>query len=386
MGQEAAFGIFAKAKELEKKGKTIIHMEIGEPDFPTPKHIVDAAITALNNGDTHYTPTPGLSELRSAIANSVSKTYDTNIDFNNVLVTVGGKEAVFGSIVTVTENNTEIIFPNPGYPAYESATNFAGGKAISCTLTDEFDFRMTPENVNELINDKTIGIVINSPGNPCGSILTKDDVKGITEIAVDHNLYVISDELYSSIIFDNEKHFSPLNFVDNLDNVILIDGFSKKYAMTGWRLGYAVVPTAVSPPMSKLLNNLTSCPASFVQRGGIAAINGPETEINKMIEIFRERRDVVYAESQKINGIKAIKPKGAFYLFFDVTQLLNKLNMNSEQLVIYLLENYGIAMLHGTAMGSAGEGYLRISFANSVENLKIGMNLLATAANDILKL
>ena len=385
LGQEAAFGILARARELEAQGKHIIHMEIGEPDFDTPENIKEAAIESINKGDTHYTPTPGIPELRQAIVEKVNEDMNLNLDWkHNILITVGGKEAVFASLLTIVDDKDEILYPNPGYPAYESAINYAGGKAVPLRLSEENEFRMIPEYVNEFVSDKTKAIVINSPENPCGSVLTADDVKGLTEIAEDHGAYIVSDELYDSILFDDSKHYSPLQFAKNLENVIVINGFSKKYAMTGWRLGYALVPTEVSNPMSKLLNNMTSCPSSFVQRGGLAAIRGPQDSVERMVNAFSKRRDVVYEEINRVKGVSAVKPRGAFYLFVNVNELLSRINMNSEQFVLHILNKYGVATLHGTAMGSYGEGYLRISFANSIENLREGIRRLGKAADDIL--
>ena len=385
MGQEAAFGILARARELESQGRNVIHLEIGEPDFDTPDHIKKAATEAINNGDTHYTPTPGIPELRQAIVEGIN--LRLNLDLNwrdNVLVTVGGKEAVFASLLTVINEGDEIIYPNPGYPAYESAINYSGGKSVPLRLSEENEFRMTPEEVHEQVNDKTKAIVINTPENPCGSVLTETDVKGLTEIAEDHNAYILSDELYSSILFDDTKHYSPLEFAKSLDNVIIIDGFSKKYAMTGWRLGYAVVPKEVVTPMSKLLNNLTSCPSSFVQRCGVAALKGPEDSVRRMVGAFSERRDVVYQEVGKVRGVSAVMPRGAFYLFVNIKEVLSRANMNSEQFVLHILDRDGVATLHGTAMGSYGEGYLRISFANSIENLQEGVRRIGEATEQIL--
>lgn len=381
--QEGAFAVLAKAKEAEARGKNIIHMEIGEPDFDTPEHIKRAAIEALLRNETHYTPTPGIPELRDAIAENVSSDLNVDVKRENVLVTVGCKEAIFAAIATLVDNGNEVVYPNPGYPAYESVTLFAGGKAVALKLREENEFRMIPDEVNELVTSNTKAIIINTPHNPCGSVLTKEDVKGIVEIAEDVGAYVISDEIYNPILFDGYKHYSPLSFAKS-DNVIIVDGFSKRYAMTGWRLGYAIVPKWIVDPMTKLLNNMTSCPSQFVQRAAIEALRGPQDPMWMMVKEYERRRDVVMKEIEKVKGISYVKPHGAFYLFVNVNDVLSKLKMGSEGLVMRLIDDYGVAVLHGSAMGSYGEGYIRISFANSVENLVEGIRRIGEAFESLL--
>ncbi|MEM2054102.1 MAG: pyridoxal phosphate-dependent aminotransferase, partial [Nitrososphaerota archaeon] len=288
--QEGAFAVLAKAREVEAKGKNVIHMEIGEPDFDTPENIKRAAIEALTKGATHYTPTPGIPELRKSIAERISTDLGVNVDWKNVLVTLGCKEAIFASIMSIVDDGDEVIYPNPGYPAYESITAYAGGKPVPLRLSESNEFRMTPEEVNELMTSRTKAIIINSPHNPCGSVLRKEDVKGIVEVAEDRNAFVISDEIYYPILFDELKHYSPLSFAKK-DNVILVDGFSKRYAMTGWRLGYVVAPSDLVEPMTKLLNNLTSCPNQFVQYAGIEALRGPQDSVKQMVKAYEERRN-----------------------------------------------------------------------------------------------
>lgn len=382
--QEGAFAVLAKAKEVEAKGKSVIHMEIGEPDFDTPENIKRAAIEALVKGATHYTPTPGIPELRKAIAEKVSANLGVDVDWKNVLVTLGCKEAIFASIVSVVDDGDEVIYPNPGYPAYESITAYAGGKPVPLRLNESNEFRMTPEEVNELTTNRTKAIIINSPHNPCGSVLRKEDVKGIVEIAEDRNAFVISDEIYYPILFDGLKHHSPLSFAKK-DNVILVDGFSKRYAMTGWRLGYAVVPSDLVEPMTKLLNNMTSCPNQFVQYAGIEALRGPQDSVRQMVKAYEERRNAVMEKLKEIENITYLRPQGAFYAFINVQKILSRVGMNSEQLVTRLIEDYGVAVLHGSSMGAYGEGFIRISFANSIENLLEGISRLERAFNDMLR-
>ncbi len=382
--QEGAFAVLSKAREVEAKGKNVIHMEIGEPDFDTPENIKKAAMEALMKGATHYTPTPGIPELRKAIAEKVSAELGVSVDWKNVLVTLGCKEAIFASIASIVDDGEEVIYPNPGYPAYESITAYVGGKPVPLRLSESNGFRMTPEEVNELITSRTKAIIINSPHNPCGSVLREEDVKGIVEIAEDRNAFVISDEIYYPILFDGLKHYSPLSFAKK-DNVILVDGFSKRYAMTGWRLGYAVVPSDLVEPMTKLLNNMTSCPNQFVQYAGIEALRGPQDSVKKMVKAYEERRNVVMEKLKEVEGITYLKPQGAFYVFVNVQKILSRAGMTSEQLVTRLIENYGVAVLHGSSMGAYGEGFIRISFANSIENLVEGISRLGRAFSDMLR-
>ncbi|MEM0090678.1 MAG: pyridoxal phosphate-dependent aminotransferase [Nitrososphaerota archaeon] len=382
--QEGAFAVLAKAREVEAKGKNVIHMEIGEPDFDTPENIKRAAIEALTKGATHYTPTPGIPELRKAIAERISTDLGVNVDWKNVLVTLGCKEAIFASIMSIVDDGDEVIYPNPGYPAYESITAYAGGKPVPLRLSESNEFRMTPEEVNELMTSRTKAIIINSPHNPCGSVLRKEDVKGIVEVAEDRNAFVISDEIYYPILFDGLKHYSPLSFAKK-DNVILVDGFSKRYAMTGWRLGYVVAPSDLVEPMTKLLNNLTSCPNQFVQYAGIEALRGPQDSVKQMVKAYEERRNAVMEKLKEIENITYLRPQGAFYAFINVQKILSRVGMNSEQLVARLIEDYGVAVLHGSSMGAYGEGFIRISFANSVENLIEGISRLKRAFNNMLR-
>ncbi|MEM3884897.1 MAG: pyridoxal phosphate-dependent aminotransferase [Nitrososphaerota archaeon] len=382
--QEGAFAVLAKAREVEAKGKNVIHMEIGEPDFDTPENIKRAAIEALTKGATHYTPTPGIPELRKAIAERISTDLGVNVDWKNVLVTLGCKEAIFASIMSIVDDGDEVIYPNPGYPAYESITAYAGGKPVPLRLSESNEFRMTPEEVNELMTSRTKAIIINSPHNPCGSVLRKEDVKGIVEVAEDRNAFVISDEIYYPILFDGLKHYSPLSFAKK-DNVILVDGFSKRYAMTGWRLGYVVAPSDLVEPMTKLLNNLTSCPNQFVQYAGIEALRGPQDSVKQMVKAYEERRNAVMEKLKEIENITYLRPQGTFYAFINVQKILSRVGMNSEQLVARLIEDYGVAVLHGSSMGAYGEGFIRISFANSVENLIEGISRLKRAFNNMLR-
>ncbi len=383
-GAESAFVVLGKAKELEAQGKKIIHLEIGEPDFVTPLHIREAAIEALRKGETHYTPTPGLPELRESIAKKTKQ--DLGIDLNwreNVLVTVGAKEGVFAALASVLEQGDEVILPNPGYPAYQGATKFFHGRPVSVKLREGNEFRMTAQEVSKLITGKTKAIVLNSPENPTGSVLTKEDVKGITELAREKGIYVISDEIYKYLIYDGTRNCSPAEFDPNLERTIILDGFSKGYAMTGWRLGYMIVPKYLLPFTTKILNLMTSCVSMFVQRGGIAALEGPMEPVYEMVRTYQQRRNVLMEEIERTKQLSMVKPRGAFYGFVNVKQVLKNGIMNSEGLMRFILEKYGVAVLHGTAMGSNGEGYIRISYANSVENIREGVRIINKAVHDI---
>ena len=382
-GAETAFLILGKAKELEAQGKSIIHLEIGEPDFDTPNYIKDAAIKALNRGETHYTPTPGISELRKAIAERTMQDFSVEVDWENVSVTLGAKEAIFASLASIVEKGDEVIFPNPGYPAYEAGIRFFGGVPKPLMLKEENEFRMTSQEVNSLISSKTRAIIINSPENPTGSVLNKEDVKGIVEIAKNKGIYVISDEIYKYIIYDGLKHYSPIQFDEDLQNTILIDGFSKSYAMTGWRLGYVISPKHLTKPLQKILNLITSCPSSFSQVAAFEALKGGLSSVKKMVEQYAVRRNVLVEEVSKIEDAGMVKPKGAFYGFINIKNIAKKTNFDSSKLASILLENYGVAVLHGSAMGSNGEGYLRISYANSLENIREGIRRIGKAFKEL---
>lgn len=375
--------VLGNAKMLESQGRRIIHLEIGEPDFVTPANIREAAIRALKEGDTHYTPTPGMLELRKAVAEKVMQDFGVEVSFEDVSVTLGSKEAVFAALAAIVEEGDEVLYPNPGYPAYESGIRFFGGKPVPVRLREEEEFRMTPDSVNELVSDKTKAIIINSPENPTGSVLSKDDVRGIVEIAKDAGAYVVSDEIYRYIIYDGLKHYSPIQFDENLENSVLIDGFSKYYAMTGWRLGYIITPKHLTEAVQLVLNLVTACPSSFVQVGGIEALRNGMDAVREMVKQYSIRREVVIEEVSKIEDVHMVKPKGAFYGFMNVTKITKKAGINSLKLASILLEKYGVAVLHGTAMGSFGEGYIRISYANSIENIREGLRIMKNAFREL---
>ena len=375
LGTESAFEVLARAKELEKRGVEVVHFEIGEPDFDTPEHIKEAAVKALKEGYTHYTPSPGILELRVAIAEKVSNELGIDVDpASEVVVMPGGKPCIFAAIYTMVNPGDEVLIPNPSYPAYESVVNFAGGIPIPIPLREENDFRLIPEDVEQLVTPKTKMIILNSPHNPCGSMLTKRDVKEIAEIVKKHNLLVLSDEIYDKITYE-QKHYSIASEADMKDHTIIINGFSKTYAMTGWRLGYAISNKSIISQMAKLHLNISSCAAAFVQMAGITALRGPQDCVKEMLQEYARRREIIVEGLNSIPGISCKKPSGAFYVFPNI----KKLGMSSREFAQYLLTEGGVATLHGTAFGKFGEGYLRLSYATSITNIKKGLEKIKTA-------
>ncbi|HYA21881.1 MAG TPA: pyridoxal phosphate-dependent aminotransferase, partial [Thermoproteota archaeon] len=306
---ETAFTVLAKAKELEAKGRRVIHLEIGEPDLDTPQHIRQAGIEAIQRGETHYTPTPGIAELRQAIADDTREQLSIDVNWKeNVLVTVGGKEAIFASLATVLEQGDEVVVPDPSYPAYEAVVRFLGAKPVLLRLREEDEFRASPDEVNRLLTSKTKAIVLNSPSNPTGAVMKKEEVKAVAELAADHDALVLSDEIYKSIIYGGAKHYSPSQFAGGLETTMIADGFSKRFAMTGWRLGYLILPSRLSDGASKILNVMTSCASAFVQRAGIAALRGPKEPVNDMVRTYAERREALVEEVSKIPNISMVRP------------------------------------------------------------------------------
>ncbi len=377
---ETAFTVLAKAKELEAKGRKVIHLEIGEPDFDTPLHIRQAGIEAIQRGETHYTPTPGIAELRQAIADDTKEQLGINVDWReNVLVTVGGKEAIFASLATVLEQGDEVILPDPSYPAYEGGVRFLGAKPVLLRLREENEFRASPDELSRLLTSKTKAIVLNSPSNPTGAVMEKEEIKAIAELAADHGAFMLSDEIYKSIIYDGAKHYSPSQFAGGLETTMIADGFSKRFAMTGWRLGYLILPARLFESANKILNVMTSCASAFVQRAGVAALHGPMEPVNEMVRTYAQRREALIEEVSKIPSISMVKPKGAFYGFINVSHYLNQAGIDSATFVSRVLEERGVALLHGTATGQYGEGYVRVSYANSIPNIRQGIQEMGRA-------
>jgi aspartate aminotransferase len=378
LGTETAFKVLAQAQLLEAKGLDVVHLEIGEPDFITPKHICAAATKALDKGYTHYCNSQGLLPLRAEIAKEFEKTRGISVDPERVIVTPGAKPIMFYSILALLEEGDEAIYPNPLYPIYESMINFTGAKAVPIQLREELDFRFDLTELKSKVTPHTKLIVINSPHNPTGSMLEEEDIRAIADIAQKHDITVLADEVYEDIIYEG-KHYSIASLSGMLDRTILISGFSKTYAMTGWRLGYAVIPAELVDPVVRLIANSVSCVAPFIQYAGIEALIGAQDSVPKMVEEFRKRRDLIVDGLNAIPGIRCFKPKGAFYVFPNV----KKLRMNCKELANYLLNEAGVATLAGTDFGKYGEGYIRISYATSQENIKIGLERISTAVSKI---
>jgi aspartate aminotransferase len=364
LGTETAFEVLNRARALEKQGKEIIHLEIGEPDFDTPANVVEAGIDALRKGWTHYGPAAGLPELRQAIADYVSRTRKVPVASDEVVVVPGGKPIIFFTILALIESGDEVIYPNPGFPIYESMVNYSVGKGVPIPLREERDFSVDVKELASLITDHTRLIILNSPHNPTGGILTRKDILDIAEEIGDRNILILSDEIYSRLIYDGE-HFSIMSVPGFKDRTILLDGFSKTYAMTGWRMGYGVMRPDLASQIAKLATNATSCTASFTQIAGIEALRGDQSSVDKMSNEFRRRRDAFVAGLNKIKGFSCRMPKGAFYAFPNITRT----GWSSKKLADALLDEAGVAALAGTAFGAHGEGYLRFSVANSLENL-----------------
>ena len=372
LGTETAFEVLVKAKALEAQGRDIVHLEIGEPDFDTPRNIIDAAVDALHKGFTHYGPSAGLMELREVIAQHVSETRRVNVTPDEVVVVPGGKPIIFFSILTLAEQGDEVIYPNPGFPIYESMINYVGAKAVPIRLCEELDFRLDIDELATLINDRTKLIILNSPQNPTGGVLEKIDIERIAQSIGDRNIMVLSDEIYSRLIFEGEHH-SIMSIDGMKERTILLDGFSKTYAMTGWRMGYGVMRTDLATHIARLMTNSSSCTASFSQIAGIEALCGSQKSVDTMRAEFKKRRDVMVAGLNKLKGFSCRLPHGAFYVFPNIRVT----GWPSQKLADALLDDAGVAALSGTAFGDFGEGYLRFSVANSIENIEKALDRVA---------
>jgi aspartate/methionine/tyrosine aminotransferase len=365
LGTETAFEVLNKARALEHQGKSIIHLEIGEPDFDTPANVVEAAVDALHKGWTHYGPSAGLPELRRTIADYVSRTRGVKVTPEEVVVVPGGKPIIFFTILALIDEGDEVIYPNPGFPIYESMIHYVGGRALPIQLREEHDFAFDLDELAALITDRTKLIILNSPQNPTGGVMQRKDVEQVAQVIGDRNILVLSDEIYSRLLFEGE-HFSIMSVPGMQERTILLDGFSKTYAMTGWRMGYGVMRADLAAHITRLMTNSNSCTASFTQMAGIEALRGDQSSVDHMCAEFKQRRDVFVAGLNKIKGFSCRMPKGAFYVFPNIT----KTGWKSKLLADALLEQAGVAALSGTAFGEFGEGHLRFSVANSLENLQ----------------
>lgn len=361
---EGAFSVLQKARALEAQGKHIIHLEIGEPDFDTPAHVIEAGKAALDAGWTHYGPTLGYEDFRQAIATHIAETRGVPVTSAEVCVVPGGKPMIFFPILALVESGDEVILPNPSFPTYASAVRFAGATPVSIPLIEANDFSFDMQRLRDSITPKTKLLILNSPANPTGGIIPPEDIREIARLAHEHDFYVFSDEIYSRMYFDAAPR-SILSEPGMKERTILLDGFSKTYAMTGWRLGYGVMPTWMIDAMQKLLVNGISCTASMVQRAGLAALTGDQSPVDRMMTEFRERRTLFISLLNEIPGVSCRLPNGAFYAFPNITAT----GYSSEVLATRLLNEAGVAGLAGTAFGEYGEGYLRFSYANSRDNL-----------------
>ncbi len=368
LGTETAFEVLARAKQLEAEGRSIIHLEIGEPDFDTPQHIIDAACKALNSGWTHYGPSAGDPEFRQVIAQHISESRGVQCEADEVVVVPGAKPIIYWGITAVVNPGEEVIYPNPGFPIYESMINFVGAKPVPVPLREENEFRLDADELAALVTDKTSMIILNSPQNPTGGVLTKEDLEAIAELAISNDIMVMSDEPYEQILYEGTHH--SIAAVDGMkERTILLDCLSKTFAMTGWRLGYGVMNKELAAQIAKLQTNCTSCTTSFIQRAGITALTGPMEPTQAMVAEFKRRRDVIVDGLNQIPGVSCLRPHGAFYVFPNIAGT----GIDSRTLEGKCLEEADVAVLSGTAFGEYGEGYLRMCYANSVENIQLAL-------------
>jgi aspartate/methionine/tyrosine aminotransferase len=376
LGTETAFEVLVRARALEAKGKDIVHLEIGEPDFDTPSNVIEAGVQALKGGYTHYGPAAGLPQLRQTIADYIAKTRNVPVAPEEVVVVPGGKPIMFFVILALVEEGDEVIYPNPGFPIYESMINFVGAKPVPIQLKEEMDFRFDCAEFKKLITDRTKLVILNSPHNPTGGVLTEKDVRDIAAAIGDRDIMVLSDEIYSRLVFEGSHH-SIMSLDGWKDRTILLDGFSKTYAMTGWRMGYGVMRPDLATAVSRLQTNSNSCTASFTQMAGVEALTGDQSSVDKMNAEFLRRRDRMVEGLNKIKGFSCRTPHGAFYVFPNIT----KTGWPSKKLADAILDEAGVACLSGNAFGKYGEGYLRLSVANSIENINKALERIDNWAN-----
>jgi len=366
LGTETAFETLAKAKELERQGKSVIHLEIGEPDFDTPEHIRDAAKQALDDGFTHYGASAGQMELREAIARHQTERQGYDVSASSVIVTPGGKPVMFFTIMALIEQGVEAIYPNPGFPIYESMIEYMGGTAVPMQLNEETGYNADIDSLRSLITPRTRLLIVNSPNNPCGSVIPESDLEKIAAMAVENDLVVLADEIYKDMYYGDVEHVSITKFPGMRERTVILDGFSKSYAMTGWRLGYGIFPDFLVEPVTRLMTNSVSCTSVFSQMAAIAALEGPQDSVGAMMVEFTKRRDLVVEGLNSLPGISCPVPKGAFYAFPNIRGT----GLSSQEFADKALYEAGVALLAGTAFGQFGDGYVRISFANSQENLR----------------
>ena len=373
LGTETAFEVLARAQRLEAEGMEVIHLEIGEPDFGSPSHVVQAGRQALTDGYTGYNPSPGYPALRDRIAEEVSATRGISVTGDQVVVTPGGKPIMFFLIMAVVDPGDEVLYPNPGFPIYESMINFMGGVPVPMQLYESRGFNVDVDEVAKSITERTKLMIVNSPNNPCGSIIPNEDLKLLADLAKEHDILVLSDEIYSRFLYTGQHH-SISSFPMMRERTVILDGFSKTYAMTGWRIGYGVMPMELVEPVSRLVTNSVSCTASFTQMAALEALNGPQEHSFEMVAEFRKRRDIVVDGLNSIDGIRCPVPQGAFYAFPNVEAT----GMTSQRFADSLLTDAGVACLSGESFGKFGRGFVRFSFANSTENLEKALERIET--------
>ena len=364
-----------KANQLEAEGRDMVRFEIGQPDFDTPDNVKEAAKQALDEGFTHYVPTMGIPELREAIQEDIEKTRGFRPDLDQIIVLPGAKPGLFFGLLSTIERGDEVIYQDPFYFTYDSMIGYLGAKKAPIPLYEEDEFRMTPEHIQERISDDTKLILLNSPSNPTGGVLTKKDVQAIAEMAEEHDAYILSDEIYSKMLYEGHEHYTPGYLDECQERTILIDGFSKAYSMTGWRLGYAVAPKDVVHKMDLLLADAVSCTTSFVQRGGVEALKNGQDFVDHIMGHFTKRRKAIVEGLNEVPGMSCIYPKGAFYVFPNIKET----GMKSEELANYMIEEAGVCLLPGTAFGEQGEGFLRLSYASSLEEIEEGIRRMKKA-------
>ncbi len=375
LGTETAFEVLARAKALEAQGRSIVHLEIGEPDFATPAHIVEAGCQALRDGYTHYTPAPGIPELREAIAADATKRRGVPFAPDEVVVTPGGKPIMFFSILALVEDSDEVIYPNPGFPIYESMIDFAGGAPVPIQIEEQRGFSLDVERLCAAIGPRTRMVILNSPHNPTGGVLPRADLERVAQTVLQYpNLIVLSDEIYSRMLYEGE-HTSIASLPGMRERTIVLDGFSKIYAMTGWRLGYGLFPRAMVPAITRLMTNSNSCTAAFTQVAGVAALTGPQEPCERMVREFKQRRDLIVPGLNQIPGVTCRMPQGAFYAFPNISGA----GLSSRDVADILLNDAGVAALAGTAFGSFGEGYIRLSYANSIAQIEEALRRMNVA-------
>ena len=371
---ETAFTVLAKVNKLQSEGKDIINLGIGQPDFPTPKNILEAAIKAIRDGMHGYTPSNGIIELREAVSKHIYEKYNSNINPENILITPGGKPVIFFAALIFGEKDTEIIYPDPGFPIYRSMIKYSGAKPIPLILKEKNNFEIDIDELSKLITNKTRLIIINNPNNPTGSFMNESKISNLVKMLEKYpKVVIMSDEIYSKIIFDNNSMPSLLKFESIRDRLIILEGWSKTFCMTGWRLGWSVWPTKFIDFANKLCVNDHSCPSSISQYAGLEALQGPQDEVNKIVKEFEKRRNFIFENLNKLKNMNCFRPGGSFYAFPNVS----KSNLSGEKFSEVALNNYGVALVPGTSFGDSAKMYIRLSYANSLENIEKAINRLS---------